>query len=99
MISDDEVMALAQECDLGRILAPICDPNPPVFVTSQGYRTDALLLFAERLIAMVRAEKREPLKHMQIVMLWGHRSDGPSTAELVSFARAVERAHGIGGEA
>lgn len=30
-----------------------------------------------------------PLTHMQIVMLWGHRNDGPSTPEIVSFARAV----------
>jgi hypothetical protein len=37
----------------------------------------------------------EPLTHMQIVMLWGHRSDGPTTPEIVSFARAIEAAHGI----
>ena len=42
------------------------------------------------------AEKLAPLTHMQIVMLWGDRSDGPSTPEIVSFARHVERAHGIG---
>ena len=41
-------------------------------------------------------QQRKPLTHMQAVLLWGHRSDGPSTAEIVSFARAVERAHGIG---
>jgi hypothetical protein len=35
---------------------------------------------------------RKPLTHMQIVQLWGHRSDGPTTAEIVSFARAIERA-------
>lgn len=40
--------------------------------------------------------QREPLTWMQAVMLWGHRSDGPSTSEIVEYARAVERAHGIG---
>lgn len=35
---------------------------------------------------------QQPLTHMQAVLLWGHRSDGPSTAEIVSFASAVERA-------
>lgn len=39
---------------------------------------------------------QKPLTHMQIVMLWGHRSDGPSTPEIVSFARHIEREHGIG---
>jgi hypothetical protein len=34
---------------------------------------------------------QQPLTHMQAVLLWGHRSDGPSTAEIVSFASAVER--------
>lgn len=43
-------------------------------------------------------QQRKPLTHMQAVLLWGHRSDGPSTAEIVSFARAVEKAHGITGE-
>lgn len=33
-----------------------------------------------------------PLTPMQAVLLWGHRSDGPSTAEIVSFASAIERA-------
>ena len=33
----------------------------------------------------------QPLTPMQAVLLWGHRSDGPSTAEIVSFASAVER--------
>ena len=32
------------------------------------------------------------LTHMQCVLLWGRRSDGPSTAEVVSFARAIESA-------
>jgi len=41
-------------------------------------------------------QQRQPLKHMQIVLLWGHRSDGPDNSEIVSFARAVEAAHGIG---
>ena len=39
-----------------------------------------------------------PMTHMQIVTLWGHRSDGPSTPEIVSFARLVERHHGIVGK-
>lgn len=34
---------------------------------------------------------QQPLTPMQAVILWGHRSDGPSTAEIVSFASAVER--------
>lgn len=53
------------------------------------------------LVAAVTLRERErgakkPLTHMQIVMLWGHRSDGPSTPEIVSFARLIEREHGIG---
>ena len=44
-------------------------------------------------------QQRKPLTHMQAVLLWGHRSDGPSTAEIVSFARAIEKAHGIVEEA
>jgi hypothetical protein len=44
------------------------------------------------LLNMVAAPVEQPLTHMQIVLLWGHRSDGPSTEEIVSFARAVERA-------
>jgi hypothetical protein len=36
-----------------------------------------------------------PLTHTQIAELWGTRSDGPSMGELVSFTRAIERAHGI----
>ena len=43
-----------------------------------------------------RTHKCEPLKYMQLVLLWGHRSDGPSNAEIVSFAREVEKLHGIG---
>jgi len=41
----------------------------------------------------------QPLDQTRIVALWGDRSDGPSTAEIVKFARAIERAHGITGEA
>lgn len=49
--------------------------------------------------ALPAAPVAQPLTHMQIVMLWGLRSDGPSTPEIVSFTRAIERAHGIKGSA
>ena len=66
-----------------------------------------LSVHAERLCALLPAAPAAPmseannpapvpLTHMQIVELWGHRSDGPTTSEIVSFARHIERAHGIG---
>ena len=56
--------------------------------------------FARRVEQAVRAKMGAavPMTHMQIVTLWGHRSDGPSTPEIVSFARLVERHHGIVGK-
>lgn len=53
-----------------------------------------------RIVAAAVATERErltrkPLPQTMLIHLWGDRSDGPSNAELVSFARAVERAHGI----
>jgi hypothetical protein len=50
---------------------------------------------ARAAIRAVGAGSREPLAKEQIVALWGHRSDGPNNSEIVSFARAIERAHGI----
>lgn len=38
----------------------------------------------------------EPLTQTKLIALWADKSDGPSNAEIVSFARAIERAHGIG---
>ena len=65
-----------------------------------GTTAEGVLLRAAQLCQAARAAERErcakkPLTHMQIVMLWGHRSDGPSTPELVSFARLLEKHHGI----
>lgn len=37
----------------------------------------------------------EPLTQTKLIALWADKSDGPSNAEIVSFARAIERAHGI----
>lgn len=70
-----------------------------------GYTYDEVPAWSEPLVRAYAAQEvaaerercaRKPLTHMQIVMLWGDRSDGPSTPEIVSFARVVERAHGIG---
>ena len=44
------------------------------------------------------AASAKPLTQQEIIKLWGAKSDGPSNAELVSFARSIERAHGIGGQ-
>ena len=41
-------------------------------------------------------QQRQPLPSVVLVGLWGPRSDGPDNHEIVSFARLVERAHGIG---
>lgn len=41
-------------------------------------------------------QQRKPLLRGEIIGLWKDRSDGPSNAEIISFARAIERAHGIG---
>ena len=40
--------------------------------------------------------QRKPLTREQAIALWADKSDGPSNGEIVSFARAIERAHGIG---
>jgi hypothetical protein len=42
------------------------------------------------------AAQAVPLTHIQIIELWGNRSDGPDNGELIGFARAIEHAHGIG---
>jgi hypothetical protein len=47
----------------------------------------------------VSTPPRKPLNHMEIIELWGDRSDGHDNGEIVGFARAIERAHGIGDEA
>ena len=39
--------------------------------------------------------QRLPLTREEAISLWAGRSDGPSNGEILSFARAVERAHGI----
>ena len=57
---------------------------------------DQLMRAGTRVDVYTVAQQRNPLSEEQIVMMWGHRSDGPDTSEIVSFARAIERAHGIG---
>ena len=42
--------------------------------------------------------QRKPLTREEAIALWADKSDGPSNSEIVSFARAIERAHGIRGE-
>ena len=39
--------------------------------------------------------QRKPLTREQAIALWADKSDGPSNGEIVSFTRAIERAHGI----
>lgn len=34
----------------------------------------------------------------EAIALWADRSDGPANHEIISFARAIERAYGIGGK-
>ena len=41
--------------------------------------------------------QRKPLTREEAIALWADKSDGPSNGEIVSFTRAIERAHGIGG--
>lgn len=57
------------------------------------------VLFDKFHAAMLAAAPQPPqpvvLTDEQVVLLWGHRSDGPSTQEIVSFARAVLAAAGI----
>lgn len=43
-----------------------------------------------------QADARVPLTQTAIIEAWGPRSDGPNNSEIISFARAIERAHGIG---
>ena len=40
---------------------------------------------------------RAALTREQAIALWADKSDGPSNSEIVSYCRAVEAAHGIGG--
>ena len=39
--------------------------------------------------------QRKPLTREEAIALWADKSDGPSNAEIVSYCRAIERAHGI----
>lgn len=39
--------------------------------------------------------QRKPLTREQAIALWADKSDGPSNGEIVSYCRAIERAHGI----
>jgi hypothetical protein len=39
--------------------------------------------------------QRKPLTWLKAVVLWGHRSDGPTNEEIVSYARVIEAEHGI----
>ena len=39
--------------------------------------------------------ERKPLTTEEAIALWAEKSDGPSNGEIVSFCRAIERAHGI----
>ena len=59
--------------------------------------TELIATFAA-LAASFPAVKHElvALTISKLIELWGDKSDGPSNAEIVSFGRAVERAHGIG---
>jgi len=54
---------------------------------------DALL---DKLTHPAPAVVREPLPHDQLLSLW-RRFDFDEKLKIVTFARAVERAHGIGG--
>ena len=60
------------------------NPAYVVQVAKSAWRGEVPLYVATTPVA-------RPLTHMQAVLLWGHRGDGPSTAEIVSFASAVER--------
>ena len=39
--------------------------------------------------------QRKPLTREKAIALWADKSDGPSNGEIVSYCRAIERAHGI----
>lgn len=44
---------------------------------------------------MLMLPQRKPLTDADLLKLWGPRSDGPENREIISYARAVKRAHGI----
>jgi hypothetical protein len=39
--------------------------------------------------------QRKPLTREEAIALWADKSDGSSNGEIVSYCRAIERAHGI----
>lgn len=43
------------------------------------------------------APPRAALTREQAIALWADKSDGPSNSEIVSYCRAIEAAHNIGG--
>lgn len=57
-IGDDQIIALAVSCKLGRTMKPLGLSTGDVFATDSTYRTGELLDFARRLIAL--AEERRP---------------------------------------
>ena len=52
-------------------------------------------LYAATVPLYVALPQRKPLTREQAIALWADKSDGPSNGEIVSYCRAVERAHGI----
>lgn len=51
----------------------------------------------QRALPLYTAPPSSPLTREQAIALWADKSDGPSNGEIVSFARAIERAHKITG--
>ena len=61
--------------------------------TAPGKPSDVLVAAIDALAATpAQAQQAIPMSHLQAVMLWGNRSDGPTTPEIVSYARVIERA-------
>ena len=67
------------------------DTVHPMFLSAfkQGYRA------SKQASAPAAPAQAVPLTVSELIKLWGDKSDGPSNAEIVAFARAIERAHGI----
>ena len=104
---DDSTIAALAEDALQRLTdvnqeieAALAEPVEPVawaFLHSDGTYNDPSV--TEHSAGMVplyaTPPQRKPLTREEAIALWADKSDGPSNGEIVSYCRAVERAHGI----
>ena len=73
-MTEDETIALAVTCNLGRTMTPLGMNTGEVFATDQSYRTAELFAFADA----VRAAERERMlstltrHHLRSANIWRH---------------------------